>query len=672
MAAAAAGAMAAAAAGAMAGAAAAADVGTDGRKRRPSGVCAAACHAAAPSAASASGGAETPETGTPPPRSLSPSSDGGTPVTPQEQRREEGANPMGIAAVTIANTEDTVANDSTGAAAAIDMAVCGATGVDGGNGDPAAQGEVEVAAEIPAAAQEAVAAETTAFPVSEGAAPRRGPEAEEEQTEDNAARVNSPLLEPYRGPSAMAYAGAGAKEQGLPDADSARVGNKKNAATTTAVAAAAVDAPPSTATGGAMCSRGKAPDCGASGGGSFGNFGAANPTDATAAANRVASTPTAAPSNAKPSDAKFPQGARGGSIMTATNREIAIPATPSSGPNGCFSDHRIIEVLAAQESAHKRLLWTAKRVPEILLDPAEPKLCQSCELYGSLALDLFDSDADSGRQWQGWASYYVNGRSDVDFVVGLSKEAKPEDIARRLLKGSWRSVGEVRIHTFSSTQYTLLGGFKEEGDDTEVYLDVTCIESQLHFSRFKQRQEAFRQVFADVRRCMEVQFAAFGALAFDAYIHLLKAFAAKVPGNALTGFQATCIGLFTLRNGFFSLKPAQSIALCLFEGFLRFCFLFFSDATQPPWHNFRFFSMDLSCGRGWMPRLNSRWRTELYFMACETKMHTRPDERVNVLHSLDPMRVSTEAHALLSRAFTSVLEWGLVLNPLPGIAAVVH
>merc|ERR1719223_882984 len=128
----------------------------------------------------------------------------------------------------------------------------------------------------------------------------------------------------------------------------------------------------------------------------------------------------------------------------------------------------------------------------------------------------------------------------------------------------------------------------DDGVSQDVYLDVTCIEKHVHFVRFKHRQEAFRKVFTEVRLRMENQYAVLGAVAFDAYIHLLKAFAAKLPGNALTGYQATCIGLFTLQIGHFRLKPTHSIALSLFEGFLRFCRYFFGETpnTTPStaWH----------------------------------------------------------------------------------------
>lgn len=327
-----------------------------------------------------------------------------------------------------------------------------------------------------------------------------------------------------------------------------------------------------------------------------------------------------------------------------------------------FSDRRIIEVLAAPAAAHHRLLQTAKRVPEIILSASEgPALSANVELYGSLSLDMNRQGFTCSRPAsQDWASYYINGRSDVDFVVEVSGDITPQAIAERLQsKGPWTVEGQTQVHKFASTQYTLLGSFEDDkdGDTSKVYLDVTCIQSPKHYIRFKQRQEAFRRVFTDVRSHMEAQFAAQGALAFDAYIHLLKAFAAKVPGNALTGFQATCIGIFTLQIGHFRFKSNQSIALSLFEGFLRFCRYFFGETPQQsannywPYH-YRTCGIDLSQGGRWLPRQSLCWRSELYFMAAEFKMKTRQDEQVNVLHSLDPARVSAEAQALLARAFS--------------------
>ncbi|CAE8639190.1 unnamed protein product, partial [Polarella glacialis] len=49
----------------------------------------------------------------------------------------------------------------------------------------------------------------------------------------------------------------------------------------------------------------------------------------------------------------------------------SLGAFMMSGPgtNNTLSDRRVIEVLAAPEQTHRRLLRTARRVPELLLDP---------------------------------------------------------------------------------------------------------------------------------------------------------------------------------------------------------------------------------------------------------------------------------------------------------------
>eukprot|EP00913_Durusdinium_trenchii_P035978 g33662.t1 len=208
----------------------------------------------------------------------------------------------------------------------------------------------------------------------------------------------------------------------------------------------------------------------------------------------------------------------------------------------------------------------------------------------------------------------------------------------------------------------------------KVYLDLTCIESPVQFQRFRKRQEAFRKVFLQVRKQLEAKFGADGVLAFDAYIHLLKAgihanssvrqlqilclkaFAAKVPHSAISVYQATCIGLFTLKIGHFRLKRNLSLALCFFEGFLRFCYQFYLDHDTPVVIGgtplgYRRQSIDLSNGR-LRARQSTSWRSELYFRSVEIgQLQTRPDEWMNVTHSLDPQQVSLEALQLLERSF---------------------
>jgi hypothetical protein len=391
--------------------------------------------------------------------------------------------------------------------------------------------------------------------------------------------------------------------------------------------------------------------------------------------------------------------------MPAPQNPFAFAGSTTSG---VCSDRRIIEVLAAPQNMHDRLLQAARRVPQHLLAKGCPGLVESCQLYGSLSLDMAPDDerpASAHNCQQDWSSYYVNARSDVDFVVKMKPGVSPQKVKQRLLnKGPWRLVGQVQVHKFASTQYTFLGSADddEEGDNNEgdtdehaaasgeeehatgdagakavadgsqadegsstasaeassssstreVYLDVSCIEDSVQFDRFEHRQKAFRRVFLEVRSRMELQYDTQGALAFDAYIHLLKAFAAKVPGNALTGFQATCLGLFTLQIGHFQMKLTQSIALSLFEGFLRFCFSFYADVARSPYH-YKGYAIDLTLGGRWLHRLSTCWRSEIYFMDTENAMGTGKDDRMNVAHSLEPSRVSVEAQALLTRAFAS-------------------
>mmetsp|Transcript_965 Transcript_965/g.2765 ORF Transcript_965/g.2765 Transcript_965/m.2765 type:complete len:462 (-) Transcript_965:165-1550(-) len=321
-------------------------------------------------------------------------------------------------------------------------------------------------------------------------------------------------------------------------------------------------------------------------------------------------------------------------------------------------DRRIVEALAAPGSVHRKLLQAARQVPQLILD-ADRELAISVELYGSLSLDMMEPEAKESREWQqDWASYYVNKSSDIDFVVALRQGVSPSLVLERLLAGGhWKLSGETQVHKFATTQYTLIGVFEDEnGCSSEVCLDVTCISRAVHFDRFRKRQEAFRKVFSGARSRMANQFGEQGALAFDAYIQLLKAFAAKVSGNALTGFQATCIGLFTLQTFHFRLKPTQSMAMSLFEGFLRFCAIFYSEAPYGPTvyslaANYQRCAIDLSSGGRWSRRTEHSWRSELYFVAAEEELRTQPDERMNVVHSLDPARVAAEAQSLLCSAF---------------------
>jgi len=595
---------------------------------------------------------DTPETATTPTRSLSPSSDGG--ASPQLPKRGDAVSGS-VGDSPIDKAEAQAGKGADGASSR--LALCspvpaGGEGTgQGGNSAPASHDLASTANTGPKAGDSAN---------GKGAAGGKSG-----RSNTAATSGGTPGTEPEAGAAAEATAG------GEAPVSTAGTRGKENGGGANTTEGGAGTTATAVGVGGARGSRAKLPGRGGHGGGTerWGNDG-----------------------NGHPGGSMAPGSQAPGEQIQAQMQPMPLPAfallpqVPSLGPTmDSFSDRRIIEVLAAPEATHRRLLRTARRVPEILADPMEHQLVTSTELYGSLSLDM--SEPNMHRPWkQDWASHYVNGRSDVDFVVQTRHKVAPSAVAQRLLKkGPWRMVGQVQVHKFASTQFTLLGSFEEEdgsGQASEVYLDITVIEQKVHFNRFKSRQEAFRKVFMEVRSCIEAQFNAQGALAFDAYVHLLKAFAAKVPGNGLTGFQATCIGLFTLQIGHFRMKPTQSIALSLFEGFLRFCVSFYSDVLRPElcwpplggrhtW-SYRQYAIDLSVGGRWLPRMSTSWHSELYFMTEEVKMHTRPDERMNVTHSLDPTRVSMEALALLNRAFfptpaagaqTSTSSWSAAWNP---------
>jgi hypothetical protein len=312
---------------------------------------------------------------------------------------------------------------------------------------------------------------------------------------------------------------------------------------------------------------------------------------------------------------------------------------------------------------------------------------------------------------QDWHTYYVTQQSDVDLVVLLDPQTSAAEVAQRIMdSGSWRVVNATNVPKFATTQFTLLGSFKkdkqvekendedrkessvectdavkdtanegaaeasaEKSKSEEVRLDLTCIDSPMHYIRFKERQDAFQRAFTLARRRMERRFGVSGALSFDAYIHLLKAFAANVPGSALTGFQATCLGLFTLQLGLYELIPGpgpeiQTVfkaegsspsALTLFECFLRFCVTFYGEVGPHHWAHLRghrHCAIDLAFGGRLLPRFGPYWRSEMYFMDAEARLQTRPPERMNIAHSLVPQAVANLAKQALADCFTKVRE----------------
>jgi len=327
---------------------------------------------------------------------------------------------------------------------------------------------------------------------------------------------------------------------------------------------------------------------------------------------------------------------------------VQIPPAPCSCSN--LSDRCIIEGLAASEQTHRRLLRAAHRARSLLCANGSSQTL-ALELYGSLALCGARPREGGGQDWwQDWPRHYVRTDSDADLVALLRTGIRPSDLVRRLTgRGRFELVSQTSVNKFSTTHFTLRALM--EGDSpSEVSLDLTCIDSVPHFERFKGRQEAFRQAFRAARGQLEASNGACGAMAFDAYIYLLKSFSAKVEGNALSGFQATCLGLFALQLHLYELRCCQPTGLVLFECFLRFCCAFFADSHPNrcmQLRSYRYCAIDLSLGGRLLPRFSNKWRCEVYLLGVEVQLQTKINERMNITHSVVPEAVFAAAKKTL-------------------------
>jgi len=335
---------------------------------------------------------------------------------------------------------------------------------------------------------------------------------------------------------------------------------------------------------------------------------------------------------------------------------IQIPDAPCTESD--LTDRAIIEGLAAKETCHQRLLRTAHGVRALLysqfIHPGSPESVW-VELYGSLAL-YGSRNPNEPESWQqDWARHYVRVKSDIDLVVLLKEGATPALVVHRLeAEGGWTLVNQTHVPKFATTQFTLKGCVNDDktNEKAEVLVDLTCIGAYPHYTRFKRRQEAFQHTFKSVREQLVFRFGTAGAIAFDAYIYLLKGFATKVPGNAMTSFQATCFGLFALQLGLYELKCCQPTGLVLFECFLRFCSVFFNDEHANQWsklRGYRYSTVDLSFAGRLLPRFTSKWRCEAYFLSVEVQLGIKFTDRVNIAHSLVPSVVCAAAKEALQQ-----------------------
>jgi len=186
----------------------------------------------------------------------------------------------------------------------------------------------------------------------------------------------------------------------------------------------------------------------------------------------------------------------------------------------------------------------------------------------------------------------------------------------------------------------------------EFQFDIIVVSTEDELKCLKGRQEAFRNILRDQRGQMQASHGDAGMLAFDAYMYLVKAFAATVAEGALSSFQAMSLGLFVLKLGLYKHVPGtatQPTALLLFECFLRWCGVYFGSQWNgdQKLKNYRFSALDLSTGRLAM-RTSTHTKCEAYFVTDEVYcLHTNSADRLNIAESISPELVHDAAHLAL-------------------------
>lgn len=346
-----------------------------------------------------------------------------------------------------------------------------------------------------------------------------------------------------------------------------------------------------------------------------------------------------------------------------------------SGPetkHPSYLDQEIVGALAASQETHRRLAAAARAASSALL--ALGLAQEQVVLYGSLSVgrteavcsDLPEAHAAMLGQCQqlhlhqerrGVPSCFITDLSDVDCAALLPEQCHAGGLVERLTalggggRAEWSQVHATVVPRFAVTQWTMLS-------DRGVQLDLSCFTDPTQFARFKARQRAFRDTFWQTRRQLNEKYGEIGAEAFDAYIYLLKAFAAVTMRTAMTSFQAICLGVYALQRRSLEKRPKPPSGLVLLRRFLVLCRDFFAHEGPDPtchratlfWHNAC--AIDVGGGGRLMERSSRRARAELYFVDAETSQNVHSSDWMNVLHNVDPQTVSSTANTSLDRWFT--------------------
>jgi len=255
-----------------------------------------------------------------------------------------------------------------------------------------------------------------------------------------------------------------------------------------------------------------------------------------------------------------------------------------------------------------------------------------------------------------WPRSYVLPASDVNVFVQGGVGTVIQRLQQSKIGGLEKPRHRETVQNLRMSQYTFLCNSLDAEKVPDIQFDIIVVSTDRDFQCLKGRQEAFRKMLRNQRDQMHASHGDGGILAFDAYIYLLKAFAATVPEDALSSFQAICLGLFVVKLGLheqvlsLGLSTAKEpTGLILFECFLRFCGVYFANQwnSNQKMKNYRFSALDLSAGK-LAVRSSSGSTPEAYFVTDEVyTLQTRTEERMNVAASMKPKLIHDAAHVAL-------------------------
>jgi len=331
-------------------------------------------------------------------------------------------------------------------------------------------------------------------------------------------------------------------------------------------------------------------------------------------------------------------------------------------------DREIIETLAASQETFRRLAHASRAAKIALMSLGLAR--EQVVLYGSLSMgrtestpdaleaSAFASQCGSPHRLREVPGCFITDLSDVDCAALLPDQWQAGALIERFTSAigidhtEWHNVHATVVPRFSVTQWTMVS-------NRGAHLDLSCFTDPVQFAQFNARQNAFREIFWSTRRQLVGRFGDAGGDAFDAYIYLLKAFAALTLRHALTSFQAICLGIFVVHRRMLDKQCRTISAMTMMKRFLIFCRHFFSceppEITAPRqwqhWHGTR--AIDLGGGGHFIERCSRRARSELYFVDAEVSEGVQEADWMNVLHNVEPHTISMAATGALDRWYSS-------------------